>query len=150
MLAPPAMVRDRPQVVVGRADDRKLKNERVRRHFDRRARRLGRWRKNLHTRAHAAPRTRHAEATKAVFATDLPRSDKDRALNSVGDLLPLGCIERRAWLNGNDLFISIRERDAAGCARERKIELVGIDIPAVKLTRAADALVEKQIQFLGI
>src|SRR5712671_2559914 len=29
MLAPPAMVRDRPQVVVGRAGDRKLKNERV-------------------------------------------------------------------------------------------------------------------------
>jgi hypothetical protein len=136
MLAPPTMVRDRPQVVVGRADDRKLNDERVRRIFERRTRRLGRWRKNLHTRMHTAPRTRHAEATtEAVFATDLRRSNEDRALNFVGDPLPLGRIKGRPWLDCNDPFISIGEHDAAGCVSERKIEFVWIDIPAVKLTR---------------
>jgi hypothetical protein len=111
------MIRDRPQVVLGYADDRKLKDERVRRNFVWRSRRLGRRRENLHPRTYSAPRPHHTVAAEAPFATNLRRSNEDRALNFVGDPLPFGCVERRTWLDRNDLFISIGERDTALCGR---------------------------------
>ena len=120
------------------------------RHFDRRARRLGRWRKNLHTRTGSAPRTSDAEAAEAIFATDLWWSDEDRILYFIGNLLPFGRVERRPRLYGNDFIAREGKRDAAGCARERKVEPVRIGILTIKLPGPANALIEKQPQFMGI
>ena len=134
MLAHPAMICDWPQVV-GRTEDRKLNYGRVRRHFDRCLRRLRRWWKNLHTRTRAAPPARYAEAAEAIFATDLQRSNKDRILYFVCNLLPLSCIEGRPWLHGNDTFFPERQYDAARRSRLRKIERVRVSVAAVKLTK---------------
>jgi hypothetical protein len=112
---------------------------------------LWRRRKNLHTRPGSAPRSpRHAEAAEAIFATHLSWSDEDRALYFVGNLLPFSRVERRPRLYRNYVFTQVSERNTTGCARKRKIEPVRIGSLAVILTGAADALFEKQPQFVRI
>src|ERR1700722_5233569 len=149
MLTHAAVVRDQPQII-RRTDDRKLKDERMGGHCDRRTRRFGwRW-KNLNPRARTTPGTLQAESTEAVFATDLRRPHKNCGLDFIGDPRPLSRIKCRTRLDRNDPLAAKREHDTAAFARERKIELVRIGFPTIKLARATDALVEKQSQFAGI
>ena len=145
MLPQPPVIGDRQKVARRYWE---LKDEGVFSHFDGGSWRIIRRRKNLHTGTIPPPRTRHAEATETILAPYLQGPGKDRLLNLLANPLPLGSIERRTGLYGDDLFVAKGEPDSAGRARKRKVKLTGIAGASVILAGASDALVQKEPQFI--
>jgi hypothetical protein len=143
VFAHPSLVRDRPEVA---CSDRELEYERVLGHLDFGAWRISRRWKNLNSGTLATPRSRHTKATEAVFAAYPERTRQDGVLDLVADPLPLGRVERRTLIYGDNLPAEKRESDAARRSRKRKIKLVSVVGAVVILAWSSYALVEKQPQ----
>jgi hypothetical protein len=104
-------------------------------------------RKNLDPRTRSLPRTLDAEATETIVPAYFQRPVKEGLLDLLANPVPLGSIERRTGLYGDDLFVAKSEHDSAGRPRKWKIKLVGIIGASVILARPSDAVVQEEPQF---
>jgi hypothetical protein len=108
------MVRNERQAT---ALNRELEYERIGRATSARSR--FRRRKDLQARTLAAPRAPYRKGAKAVIASGLWRTGKNRILDFQGHAIPFGGIERLARLNSIDLVAAVRQRDPALITGER-------------------------------
>lgn len=111
VLPDPPVISDRPKVA---RLNWEFKNERVFSHLDWGAWRVIRRREYLHARAIPSPRAEHAEAAKTVLATYLQRSDQERLLDFIANLLPLAGIKCGTGIDTDDPSFAERQHNLAG------------------------------------
>jgi hypothetical protein len=115
VLPQPSMVGKRPEIS---HLERKFEDKRVFSHLDRRGRRFGMGRENLHPRPVATPRALNAIAAETVVPAHIRRAVKYRCLDLVGDTVPLSAVERWARLDADNLSFIVSQYDAALCSGE--------------------------------